>query len=113
DGNSGKTEAEAAAPARRRLPEPVPRPAFCAILAPAATPDHPVRALRGVGPLPHVAVHVAQAQLVRGIGPHPCRPLPGWPTPRLAVRNGADEVRLLGGQVVGRLVQVEVIRTLF
>src|SRR5262245_10270057 len=114
DGNSGKTETQAAVPERRQFRrEAVRRPAVGAALAPAAAPAHPARALEGVGPLPYVAVHVAQAQLVRGIGPHPCWPLEVRPLRCLGVRSVAVEVRLLGGQVVGRLIKVEVIRTLF
>src|SRR5262249_140615 len=61
DANSGKPEAEGAEPVRRRAAEADRRPAVGADEAPAAAAAHPV-----VGaPLPHIAMHVAQTQLVR------------------------------------------------
>src|SRR5262249_14637866 len=80
--NCRDAEAQVAVPARRRVPAAVRRPAVPAVVAPAAAPAHPdraiVRTLRillgaftivvfavPVGtPLPDVAVHVQQAQRV-------------------------------------------------
>ena len=59
DRNSDKTEAEVAESERRRVLVLERRPAEVAGGAPAAPPDHSVLAVRGVSPLPHVAVHVA------------------------------------------------------
>jgi hypothetical protein len=112
-GNSGKTEAEVAAPKRQPEPGPSPRPADLAADVPAAAPDHPDRALLRIeqvgAPLPYVTVHVAQPQLVRGIRADPCWSLQVFPLRRLAERKIAVEVGLLGRQVVGRLIEVEVI----
>src|SRR5262249_31294688 len=76
--NCGDTEPQVAVPERRRVPAAVRRPAAPAVAAPAAAPDHPVRAISrstridrlavfvfavAVGaPLPDVAVYVAQAE---------------------------------------------------
>src|SRR5262249_10322601 len=100
-------------PVRRRAPTAGRRLAVAADEEPAAAPEHPGRALRGGGPLPYVALHVAQAQLVGGIGPHPRWPPQVRPLLPLAKQKVAVEVRLPGGQIVGRPVEVEVVRTFF
>src|SRR5262249_22067852 len=64
-------------------------------------------------PLPHIAVHVAQTQLVRRVGADTRRAPQALPLRGLAGGKVTVEVRLLGGQVVGWLVQVEVVRALF
>src|SRR5262249_55542081 len=74
--------------------------------------NHPFLRIELVGaPLPHIAMHVAQAQLVRGIGADPRCPLEVLSLQRLAERKLTVEVCLRGGQVVGRLIKVEVIGT--
>src|SRR5262245_2356155 len=65
-GNSDKTKADVAVPGRRLVPGPEPGPAVRTGPVPAA-PVHPDRAHLGRSPLPHVAVHVAEPQLVRRI----------------------------------------------
>ena len=70
DGNSGQSEAEVAAPERRRAPVAARRPAVGAEAAPAAAPDHPVRAHDGIRPFPDVAVKVVDSQAVRWIRAH-------------------------------------------
>src|SRR6516162_7688867 len=116
-GNSGKPKAENAAPGVRRAPDAVRRAAALGIARIAGAPEHPERGLLRIvqvgAPLPHVAVHVVQPQLVRWIRTDPRCKSQVLPLRRLAGRPVAVEVRLLGGQVVGRLVQVEVIRTFF
>src|SRR5262249_34973031 len=64
-------------------------------------------------PLPHITVHVAQAQFIRRVRAHPrgaSEVLSLW---RVAERIIAVEVGLIGGEVVARLVEVEVVGTLF
>src|SRR4051812_31129619 len=75
-GNSGKAEADAEAPARRRARAAERRPADGADIVPAAAPAGADRAaFPGIGaPLPHVALHVAQTQPVRRVGANPRRP---------------------------------------
>src|SRR5262249_5608570 len=112
-GNSGKSEAEVEAPARRRAPEAVRRLAAGAAVAPAAAPEHPARAHRGRSPLRHIALHVAQAQFIRR-----GRANPRWTSEILFIRRGAErivavEVGLIGGEVVARLGEEKVIRTFF
>src|SRR5262245_19609279 len=102
-GNSGKTEAEVEAPARRRAPEAVRRLAADGAVAPAAAPEHPARAQRGRSPLRHVAVHVAQAQLIRWVRANPRGSSEVLSLGRVAGRIIAVEVGLIGGEVVARL----------
>ena len=64
-------------------------------------------------PLSHVAVHVAQAQLVWRIGSHPRSSLQEFPLLHGAERPPAVEVRLSEVRYVGRLVEVEVVGTFF
>src|SRR5262245_44018064 len=93
--SSGKSEAEAEGPERRREPVAVRRLAVGAVGVPAAAPAHPDRALPGIGPLPHVAVHVAQPQFIRWVGANPrgaSKELSLW---RLAERKVAVEVGLI------------------
>src|SRR6516165_7195817 len=81
--HTGKAEAEGAEPVRRRAAEADRRPAVGADEAPAAAPAHPV-----IGaPLPHIAMHVAQTQLVRRVGVDTRRAPQTLPLRRLACRN--------------------------
>src|SRR5690349_5142239 len=114
--NPGKSEALDAAPVVRRVPAAVRHPAVGAVAEPAAAPEHPARApflVEVLTPLPHVAMHVAQAQLVRRIRTDLGRPPQIGPLVCLACRIIAVEVRLLRGQVVGRLGKVEVEGTFY
>src|SRR5207244_894446 len=68
------------------------------------------RSVEVVAPLPDVAVHVVQPELVRGVRTHRRRPPKIGALRRLARGIVAVEVGLRGGEVVGRLVEVEVER---
>src|SRR5262245_53203920 len=83
DGNSGKPKADVDAPVDRRGPEAVRRAAVPGAAVPAAAPDRPGRGPRSdhlatvilfvcklsveviLRPLPHVAMHIKQPQIVR------------------------------------------------
>src|SRR5262249_962701 len=113
DGNSGKPKADAEVPEVRRAPDAVFRGAGPGVADPAAAPlNLPPDALRR-GPLRHVAVHVAPPQLVRWVRADSRCSIQVLPLRRLAEGEVAVEVRLLQGQVVGRVVEVEVVRTFF
>src|SRR5262249_6273432 len=86
---------------RRPEPEPARSPAEDGAAEPAAAPADPGRAPRGVSPLPHVTVHVVQAQLVRLVRTD----LGGSP-------EGVAEVSLSRGELVGGLLEGEVERAL-
>src|SRR5262249_1776465 len=63
--------------------------------------------------LPYIPMHIAQAQFIGRVRAHPRRPLQVRTLRCLAERRVAMEVRLLGREIVGRPVEVEVIRTFF
>src|SRR5262245_21418335 len=92
--SSGKAQADEVAPLPGRAPETERRLAVGGAAIPAAAPEHPARAHRRIdgAPLPRVAVHVAQSQLVRGIRPDPRWALQVLPLRRLATREVAVEV---------------------
>src|ERR1051325_3760935 len=113
DGNPGQPEADVVEAVRRRNHEAAGRPTGDATLVPGAAPAPPGRAPQLGAPLPQVAVHVAQPQLVRRVGADPRRSPQELPLWRLADGTVAVEIRLLRGQVVGRPVQVVVVRTFF
>src|SRR5262249_4543985 len=97
-------------PVRRCAPVTVRRPADGVVFAPATAPGHPDQApwrVRVFTPLKHVAVHVAQAQLVWWVGAYP-----RWSLQVLPLRCRVVVGHVVG-KVVGRLGEVEVIRTFF
>src|ERR1700722_12591707 len=100
--NSGQAEAQDDEAKRRRaFLATVRRPAAPGAVAPAAAPEHPVRAplfIKVLAPLPHVAVHVIQAQPIWWIRTYLAR----------ALQAAALEIGLLLGQGLRRLLQVEV-----
>src|SRR5262249_42608245 len=69
-------------------------------------------AVRGGGPLPHVAVHVAQPQFIRRVRANSRGSSEGLSLRRLAEWVIAGEVGLIGGEGVARLVEVGMERTL-
>ena len=104
DGNSDHAEADSALPAGR--PEPVGRRARQRQSAPAAASELPVGGLVGsllgvVAPLPDVAAHVVQTELIRRVRAHFACPL-----------QVPADVRLFRSELIGRLVKVEVVRAL-
>src|SRR5262249_30203019 len=117
DGNSGKPKAEVeAVPEARRVPAAARRAAVPGIAVPAAAPEHPVRGpffVQILAPLPHVAVHVVQPQLVRRIRTHLGRTAQVRTLLALAEWIVTVEIGLCGREVVGRFLEVEVVRTFF
>src|SRR5262245_2853097 len=70
---AGEPEAQVAAADARREPDADRRPATPGAVAPAAAPEHTVRALRVEeipAPLPDVALHVEQPPVIRPQRPH-------------------------------------------
>src|ERR1700722_8879191 len=111
--NCEEAEAQAADRESRNPPFPGRGRAVPAPVAPAPAPDHPGRALLGGSPLPDVAVQVVDTQRVRQIQAHLAGALQVWPLGRRTGGFSPVEVGLRAGKVVGRLVEVEAIRTFF
>ena len=116
DGNSGKPEAEEAVPVRRRVPSCGPPPGSRSRRGSSSRPGSP-------GPSPPetrgrctIATRCRACRTTPACSVGTRRPALGAPgtSPSAHCRTElAVEVGLLGGQVVGRFVEVEVVRTFF
>src|SRR5207302_6656910 len=108
-GNSGKAKAVVVAPESRPEPEAVRGAAKAGSHAKGAAPEYPVRGrvpgslwiIQILAPLPHVAMHVVQPQLVRGIRTNLRRATQVRTLLALAEWSVTVEIGLCGREVVG------------
>jgi hypothetical protein len=110
--NSGKAETQVIAPLPRIAPDAGHRPALDCGLAPAAVLVHRQLQRGSIlnGPLPYVAVHVTQTELVRGVRANtPC----STKATGLIQVQSPFAIELHGGEVVARFIEGEVMRTFF
>src|SRR5262249_12407708 len=92
------------------------RPAVPGVVVPAAAAEHAGRGpwlKRVFAPLPDVAVHVVEAQTVGLVRTDLRGPLQVWSLGRTAIRIPSIKIGGRRGQRVRRLVEIEMVRTVF